>query len=383
MTTQLTEADSFSVIEPFIAREPTNPNWKLLGSAQLIEGCLQLTSAEGHKAGAALLDVPFNSERGVSVEFDYAVDGEQGPLGQGDGFSVFLIDGAQTTDVGRAGANLGYVGVKHGYAGIGFDNFGGFASAQVGAGGSSGVGPQPNILAVRGATSTDHKLLTSNRVPGGFRGGWDAKNHVEVTIVNGVLSVRCSSAADARGAVMLDKFDLKSAAGQARMPSTLKLGLSAGTADSWASHRIRNLKVRQASQPIDAIIGQHRPVTTRPGAQWLYPAVRLANADNHTLGAEPVTITVPPGLRFLEDSAAFIRQVDEPAEHIVPGKRSPDQRTITLPNVPFELAPGTWAVIFAALEVAPEAVPGVYPVLFEVGSPVIIEASSDVTVVTA
>ncbi|ANW16937.1 hypothetical protein I3J09_01150 [Streptomyces clavuligerus] len=140
------------------------------------------------------------------------------------------------------------------------------------------------------------------------------------------------------------------------------------------------LTVREASLPTDVTVGQGHPAAARPGTQWIYPALRLRNVDRHPLGTEPLVITAPPGLRFLEDSVAFTRQADEPAEHLATGERGTDLRTLTLWDVPFDTAPGAWVLIYPAMEIDPDAEPGVLPVEFAIGGPVIVRGQVGVTV---
>lgn len=146
MTTHESETaarEQFPIIESFTQDAPANPHWKILGSARL-NGSLELTPNAQSQAGTAFLDQPFSSSLGVTIDFDYSCEGGGG-MGLGDGFSVYLIDGEQTTGPGGRGGALGYSftksgsnivadGVTAGYVGIGFDNFGNFASPYAGTG---------------------------------------------------------------------------------------------------------------------------------------------------------------------------------------------------------------------------------------------------------
>ncbi|MET9324148.1 hypothetical protein ABZX75_28870 [Streptomyces sp. NPDC003038] len=55
-----TGASVFPITEAFTNSRPGNPNWRLLGSAEL-NGSPQLTPDDYSKAGAALLDEAFPS----------------------------------------------------------------------------------------------------------------------------------------------------------------------------------------------------------------------------------------------------------------------------------------------------------------------------------
>jgi len=57
----------FPIIESFTQAAPTNPSWRLLGSAKLNGGGLELTPDTTSKAGTAFLDQPFSSALGVDA----------------------------------------------------------------------------------------------------------------------------------------------------------------------------------------------------------------------------------------------------------------------------------------------------------------------------
>ncbi|MFP3992832.1 hypothetical protein U9R90_36215, partial [Streptomyces sp. E11-3] len=235
----------FPIIESFTEEKPHNPNWQILGSAQLTGGSLQLTSNGRDESGTAFLDEAFDSKLGVSIEFDYAVQGSQ----SGDGFSVYLIDGSHTTQPGALGAGLGYSveterkkpGVTAGYVGVGFDNYGNFSTPLAGA---NGIAQSKDSLVVRGSGDRDHytefRRLTTIPVSGGFRAGWDSGAHVQITVIDAKLTVRTSSKTDPNGKLLLSEFDLS---GQIAMPATFKIGLAAGTGGATEIHEIRNLRV--------------------------------------------------------------------------------------------------------------------------------------------
>ena len=267
----------FPITESFTQAAPANPSWQLLGSAQMNGGGLELTPDTTAKAGTAFLDQPFSSALGVSIDFDYACEGgSNSAQGMGDGFSLYLIDGSRTTDPGARGGALGYSyikdgsvsipGVSAGYVGIGFDNFGNFASASTGPG---GPGRRPNTLGVRGSGDllTGFAWLAGAEVPGGFRAGWEAGAHLQVTILGGRLTVRRSSKSDPNGSVLIENFDLASGPGQAAMPATFKLGFAAGTGGATAAHRIRNLSV---ALPVNMPLEMTGPLNAKSGERISY-----------------------------------------------------------------------------------------------------------------
>ncbi|MEV7931008.1 hypothetical protein [Kitasatospora sp. NPDC088779] len=262
----------FPITESFQSA-PDNPNWKLLGSAR-INGGLELTPDQPGEAGTAFLDQPFSSTLGVTIDFDYSCGGG-GPLGFGDGFSVYLIDGVQTTEPGARGGGLGYSciiegasipGVTAGYVGIGFDNYGTFSSPSAGPGGPC---PRPNTVAVRGSGNLldGFPWLTGVEVPGGFRATWEEGAHIQVSVIAGRLTVRRSSRSDPNGSLLIDGFDLAGRPGQIAMPATFKLGFAAGTGDATAAHRIRNLSV---ALPANMPLTMSGPQTVKAGGRASY-----------------------------------------------------------------------------------------------------------------
>jgi hypothetical protein len=99
-----------AIVEPFASATTHDPNWSLIGSASLTgegDGWLQLTPNATHQTGAAILDTPFSSAAPFVIRFEYAVYGQDMASG-GEGFSVFLFDGSQTSGVGAGGDCLGY-----------------------------------------------------------------------------------------------------------------------------------------------------------------------------------------------------------------------------------------------------------------------------------
>ncbi|WP_053719057.1 DUF11 domain-containing protein [Saccharothrix sp. NRRL B-16348] len=220
-------------------------DWTLRGDATLAgDDGLQLTPAAPQKAGTALLNVPFPSTAGVAVDFDFFCAG-----GNGDGFAVFLIDGAHDTDVGGYGAGLGYSrgpdgkgdGVTKGWLGLGFDKCGNFSGSSAGPC-TEDVG-KPNHIVLRGSgdRADGFAYITGAPAPGGLDAVWADRAHVQVLIVDAVVTVHVT-----RGDVtttVIDGVDLKLAPGQAPMPETFKLGLSASTGGEISRHCLRNLVV--------------------------------------------------------------------------------------------------------------------------------------------
>lgn len=303
MTTHESETaarEQFPIIESFTRDTPANPHWKILGSARL-DGSLELTPNAQSQAGTAFLDQPFSSSLGVTIDFDYSCEGGGG-MGLGDGFSVYLIDGEQTTGPGGRGGALGYSftksgsnivadGVTAGYVGIGFDNFGNFASPYAGTG---GPGRLPDVVGVRGSGSLKEgfRWLTGESVPDGFRGSWEAGARIQVSIIDGLLTVRHANAADENGTLVIDRFDLARAEGQVALPATFKLGFAAGTGGATAAHRIRNLKV---ALPVNMPLEMSGPLTAKSGEPISYD-ISVQNQGPNDAPDAVVEVTVPAGL---------------------------------------------------------------------------------------
>ncbi|MFD5703451.1 L-type lectin family protein [Streptomyces lasiicapitis] len=294
----------FPIVESFAQGTVTNPHWKILGSAQLIDGSLELTPNDRHKSGTAFLDQPFASSLGVTIDFDYSVEGG---AGLGDGFSVYLIDGEQTTAPGGTGAGLGYSytaqpsgavvtpGVTAGYVGIGFDNVGNFSTIQAGA---DGISRLPNAVGVRGSGSQREgfRWLTGIQVPGGFRAAWEAGAHVQVSIIEGRLTVRHADKANPNGTLLIDGFDLAGAPGQDQMPATFKLGFAAGTGSATAAHRIRNLTV---ALPVNMPLEMSGPQTAKSGDRVAY-GISVQNLGPNDAPDALVEAAVPAQLSDVE-----------------------------------------------------------------------------------
>ncbi|WP_067536602.1 DUF11 domain-containing protein [Nocardia crassostreae] len=294
----------FPIVESFTKQTPDNPNWRVIPSARLNGGSLELTPNTVSQAGTAFLDEPFSSRLGVAIDFDYSC---QGGTNLGDGFSVYLIDGARTTEPGGIGGALGYSftkdgsgnivssGVTAGYVGIGFDNHGNFATPLAGTG---GPGHRPNTVGVRGAGSRNEgfRWLTGVAVPGGFRAAWEEGAHIQITLVGGRLSVRHSDTANPNGTLLIDGFDLAGAPGQPPLPETFKLGFAAGTGSATASHRVKNLTV---TLPANMPLEMSGPQTAQAGDRIAYTIEVQNHGPNDTPDAI-VEMSVPPELTDLE-----------------------------------------------------------------------------------
>lgn len=297
---------AFPIAESFMDGYPAHPHWKFLGTACLTEGpngALQLTSDSGNQSGTAFLDQAFSSRPGVSIEFDYACYGSDS-ANLGDGFCFYLIDGARTTGPGAYGAALGYScmrishtdvvpGVTAGYVGIGFDNYGNFASDLAG---PNGPGRSRCTLGVRGSgrAKEGFRWLRGEEVPGGFQARWEKRAHVRISIIDGLLTVRHSTDSDRGGITLIKDFDLANAPDQVDLPKSFKLGLAASTGAARATHLIRNLHVAlPADMPLEMA---GNPTEAEAGGRLTY-TVKVRNdgpndvPDAEVLGAIPTELS--------------------------------------------------------------------------------------------
>lgn len=105
---------------------------------------LQLTPNLQWHNGYVIVDIPFSSQFGVKTSFEYYTYGGN-PLAA-DGIGFFMFDADEPVNIGWLGGSLGYApfvnadgsvdpgknGIKGGYLGIGFDEWGNFAVGTVG-----------------------------------------------------------------------------------------------------------------------------------------------------------------------------------------------------------------------------------------------------------
>ena len=138
------------------------------------DGWLRLTNTNNSQYGYAFINEAFNSTLGTVTEFEFkAWRDKQSNYSNGDGFTVFLFDGAidkQSFRIGAYGGSLGYTknsdvspavpnGLKGGYIAVGFDSYGGFGNNDEGKNGPSiprdisSSSFTPNSIILRGATN--------------------------------------------------------------------------------------------------------------------------------------------------------------------------------------------------------------------------------------
>ncbi len=279
--------------------------WTLTGTAahDAGNGWVQLTNTSNNQAGLAVLNTPFSSTYGITVEFDfYAGDGTGA-----DGTAFFLVNG--TTDpvtAGAFGGCLGYAcgvpisraGVPHAYVGIGFDELGNFLTNGSGNGGLPN--PIPDTVTIRGSGNglLGYNYLTHRLTAqySGIDGGW---RRARITVTQGhLISVQMSWNGGTTWVPLIENYDLSTDPGQAALPATFKLGFSAGTGAGTNNHRIDNLNV---SVPVDLVVDvTQQPVAPiYPGGNVEYKYTVTNNGPNGS-NLIKVTETVPAGLENVE-----------------------------------------------------------------------------------
>ncbi|MEG3941428.1 DUF4347 domain-containing protein, partial [Microcoleus sp. S36b_A3] len=233
-------------------------------------GALRLTSATGNQSGFVLYNTPISSTSGVNVTFDFFAYGGNGA----DGTSFFLVDGtANPTTPGGVGAGLGYAhttnttngtnfpGLVGGYIGIGFDEYGSFASKAEQTTGI-GTGLYPNSVTVRGKALNDYQYIASGSVTGGISAGNVTRNvalrraQIILTPSTAALPNRLSVAMDLNnngsftdaGETIIAPFDITTTNGA--VPTTFKFGFASSTGGSTNIHEIRNVIYETLTAPV-------------------------------------------------------------------------------------------------------------------------------------
>lgn len=122
---------------------------------------LQLTPNEEWHNGYVIIDIPFSSQFGVKTSFEYYTYG--GDDNAADGLSFFMFDADEPVNIGWLGGSLGYApyvnadgsvdpgknGIKGGYLGIGFDEWGNFAVGSTGKNITDWEDRVPNSITIR------------------------------------------------------------------------------------------------------------------------------------------------------------------------------------------------------------------------------------------
>lgn len=174
-------------------------------------GALRLTTGAPYtgQVGAVVSNFTFPSNQGLqatftTVTYQGATDPYTGRNGHrfgtqdtgGDGISFYLMDGAQTPNIGAWGGSLGYScsnrnrpydGVVGAYIGLGIDEFGQFLNEYDNT--STGFGYQPGRIGLRGAGNVAWQWLNANYpnyYPSSLN-NMDRRAAVRETCINGTL----------------------------------------------------------------------------------------------------------------------------------------------------------------------------------------------------
>ncbi|MFF4365088.1 hypothetical protein [Streptomyces sp. NPDC001594] len=297
-------AVSFPVYEPF---DSSANSGTATGNASYPDpGWLRLTSNGNSQAGTWKMKDSFSSALGIVAEFTYATYGGTAFEGKrGDGLSFYLTDGSAADGTGASGGSLGYAcalsgsgcgsraGVPGAYLGIGIDEFGNFSS------GNGGPGAQPNRIVVRGGGNgtTGYRYGTAADPPGStVETGSRAKNRtVRVSLLPSgtkmLLSVWSDSGPGTDMARLITDFDVTGISGQPALPSTLKVGFSAGTGGATNYHEINELRI---NVPVDLSVRKTVNTTSVPAAaRPVTYTVTVSNSAANDVTGAAVRDTVP------------------------------------------------------------------------------------------
>jgi len=321
----------FPVSESF--NNGTAPGWTLLGGAVLTSGgidpagagWLRLNGAAANQVGGAVLGTAFPSTDGIVVTFDYADWGGSG----GDGFSLFLLDGATATPtIGASGGSLGYAGrysnatcatgpltvaspgVTNGWVGVGFDEYGTFSSCSAGV---AGPGAAAQSVVIRGSGTrvaagqaqtafrwlkgvTFASVLAGTRIDQVPR---NSSRQVQVAVVDRKVTVKAELGGVIR--TLVDAFDLATATGQAAAPATFKLGLSASSGTSTNAHEIRNVLIQLPARL--AVTQTASPAAPAGGGTVTY-TLTVANDTTNAVAGASLAEAFPAGLTGVSWTAA-------------------------------------------------------------------------------
>ena len=293
---------------PYVDQFDSADGGSLSGDAQLVGGRLRLTDAVGKQAGSWSTDDTFPSDRGLEIEFQYAMHNDVGDPGA-DGLLLSLADGAAPQGVGAYGAALGYAcrsstnqgggvpcdlpGMPGGFAGIALDHYGNFSLPL----NQSGPGAQEQFVVVRGSGDgvTGYRYVEGARAPGGTATDGPRTRTVRVTLQPGdagelFVTVRMDAGGGLRP--VLDRVPLHGA-GQAPLPDTLRLGFAGATGSHVNVHEVDALRVWQ---PADLAVTHDMPPTVTAGGPVEY-AVTARNVGVNPSAPSALEVDVPDVLQ--------------------------------------------------------------------------------------
>jgi hypothetical protein len=252
-----TSANPFLTARGTVAASPDG----LPGTANPIDqpgqGALRLTGAATDQATFVIYNEAIPSNAGLSITFDLFSYGGSGA----DGISFFLIDGRQSPEfAGGFGGSLGYAprntptnvpGLRGGYVGIGFDEFGNFSAGTEGR--TGGPGRRPNTVAIRGSQANNYAYLTGNsslpdRIDNPSATTREqARRRVNIELdPTGLIDVQMDFNGDDDfddpGELVIDSFNVVEANGSP-LPATFKFGFASSTGNSTNIHEIRTFLI--------------------------------------------------------------------------------------------------------------------------------------------
>ena len=293
---------------PYVNQFDSAAGGSLSGDAVVADGRLRLTDQVQDQAGSWSTDDTFPSDRGLEIEFRYAMHNDIGNPGA-DGLLLSLSDGAAEQGVGAYGAALGYAcrsstsqgggvpcdlpGMPGGFAGIALDHYGNFSLPL----NQSGPGARAQSVVVRGAGDgvTGYRYVEGAQAPGGTTTDGPRTRTVRVTLQPGdagelFVTVRLDAGDGLRP--VLERVPLHGA-GQGPLPDTLRLGFAAATGSYVNVHEVDALRVWQ---PADLAVAHELPPTVAAGSSVEY-AVTATNVGVTPSAPSALDVAVPDALQ--------------------------------------------------------------------------------------
>lgn len=266
------------------------------------QGWLRLTKDDNSQRGYAYINNYFPSTLGAYIEFEYKT--WRSKSGSADGICIFLFDAdTPTFRIGAFGGSLGYAastlggytpGLSGAYLGVGFDEFGNFASNEEG---KDGPGYRTNAITLRGpetptnSTNLPYRFLTSQTVGNSYGGNiaygtristrpTDSQFYRRVRIYiepeAGKYRIRVQWATEPNGTFT----ELVNYLTDDVPPAKLKLGFSASTGGSVNYHEIRNILI---TTPGDVLVQKTVDNENSPQDGELIYTINVINNSTSTL----------------------------------------------------------------------------------------------------
>jgi uncharacterized repeat protein (TIGR01451 family) len=293
---------------PYANQFDTADGGTLSGDAVVAGGRLRLTDDVRNQSGSWSTDDTFPSDRGLEIEFAYAMHNDVDDPGA-DGLLLSLSDGAAPQGVGAYGAALGYAcrsstnqgggvpcdlpGMPGGFAAIALDHYGNFSLPLS----ESGPGAQEQFVVVRGSGDgvSGYRYVDGVRAPGGTATDGPRTRTVRVTLLPGdegqlFVTVRVDAGGGLRP--VLERVPLHGS-GQAPLPATLRLGFAGATGSHVNVHEVDALRVWQ---PADLAVQHDLRPTVTAGATVEY-TVTARNVGTNPSAPSALDVDVPDALQ--------------------------------------------------------------------------------------